>query len=270
MRPATQSCRRPPETQVRVTVLGTGTAIAHADRGPASVLVELDGTALLVDAGSGTLQRLARANHSVLTLDALLLTHAHLDHIADVLPIVFSFVVPAMRRAAPLPIVGSARTLDFVKAALAVFGDWLDGRGQIEFRTVAPGDRLQIGTLAIETGSVEHDPGSIAYRFAPRVDGRPLVAVPGDSGPCDGLVESMRDADLAVIECGVSDDNPVDGHLTPRTLADAAARARVRRIAVVHRYPPLLFDDTVAEQIRDAGFGGDIVVPDDLDVFEVG
>ena len=46
---------------MRFTVLGSGTAVPDPDRGPAGFLVEVDGLAWLVDGGSGTLQRCARA-----------------------------------------------------------------------------------------------------------------------------------------------------------------------------------------------------------------
>jgi ribonuclease BN (tRNA processing enzyme) len=254
---------------MRVTLLGTGTAIPDANRGPTAVLVEHSGTAVVIDAGSGTLQRLARVGHSPLTIDALLLTHAHLDHVADVLPLVFTFVVPYIRRVAPLPIYGSARTLGFVRAALAVFGDWLDGRGQIEFCEIGAGETVDVGSLRVSTGSVDHDPGSLSWRLSPVDAPYVSVAIPGDSGPCDALVASMRGATLAIVECGVTEANPVEGHLTPTSLAAVAARAGVDRLAIVHRYPPLLFDDTVVDQVLAAGFYGEVLVPDDLDVIEV-
>jgi ribonuclease BN (tRNA processing enzyme) len=62
---------------VRVTILGSGTAVPVEDRFPPGVLVENDGTWIVVDLGPGVLRRLAQAQVRIDWLHAVLLTHFH-------------------------------------------------------------------------------------------------------------------------------------------------------------------------------------------------
>ena len=68
---------------MRVTILGSGTAVPVADRFPAGYLVRAGGTTLLLDLGPGTLRRLAQTGVGLEAIDAVLLTHYHTDHCAD-------------------------------------------------------------------------------------------------------------------------------------------------------------------------------------------
>lgn len=70
---------------MRVTVLGTGAALATGNRVQTGILIERwnpDRT-LLVDCGSGVLHRLAAVGCDPTDIDAVLLTHTHLDHVSD-------------------------------------------------------------------------------------------------------------------------------------------------------------------------------------------
>ena len=68
---------------MRLTVLGSGTAVPVPERFPAGDLVEHEDHKVMVDCGPGTLRRLAQAGVSPTELDAVLLTHYHTDHCAD-------------------------------------------------------------------------------------------------------------------------------------------------------------------------------------------
>lgn len=74
-------------TSQGVPVVGCGCAVCastdpHDKRLRASVLVTVGGTTLLLDAGPDLRQQLLRSN--VQSLDAVLLTHEHMDHIAGI------------------------------------------------------------------------------------------------------------------------------------------------------------------------------------------
>ncbi len=247
---------------LRVVHLGTGHALPHAERGPTATLLQADGVDLLVDCGSGTLQKLAAQGADLLTLRALLLTHAHLDHIADVAPALFALSVPGYTRGAPLALVASAETFRILDAQLAAFGHWTSPpEGTIERIVVADGDTVSIGPFDFACRAVEHTASSIGFRIG--VAGS-VVAIPGDTAACDGLDELIRDADLAILECSATDQAPIPGHLDPAAVGAAVVRARPRAVAIVHRYPPAAGADTEAA-LRDACFCS-LAFPRDGDV----
>ncbi len=68
---------------IEVTLLGTGSPIPDANRAGPSTLVRAGGQTFLVDCGRGVQQRMAAAGTSANAITALLLTHLHSDHIAD-------------------------------------------------------------------------------------------------------------------------------------------------------------------------------------------
>src|SRR5690606_17377190 len=114
---------------MQVIALGTGTAVPHPFRGPAGYLVRSRESRLLLDCGSGTLQRLARAETSVESLDAIFLTHPHLDHVGDLPAIMFAQRVPGFHRDRPLELHADSGMADFLGRLAHAYGDWMEPRG---------------------------------------------------------------------------------------------------------------------------------------------
>ena len=257
-------------TALKLFTLGTGTAFPQADRGPTCHLVQVGNLRVAVDLGSGALQKLAAVGAFPLNLDAVLLTHAHLDHISDIIPLLFALNVPGYTRTKPLAIYASAETLTILHRVRDAWGDWLDANPDfVTFHPLATGDELTLGgtddALKVHVGTVEHTASSIGFRLT-GPSGETL-AIPGDSGPCQGLVELCRDVDLAVVECGMPDVFPLESHMTPGRLTALAQDSGLRALAVVHRYPLALSDDLVAD-LRDA-IAVPVHVPDDGAEFTV-
>ena len=59
---------------MKLTILGSGTAIPDQERGAPGMAVELEGTLLLLDLGAGSLYRAARFGVPVELVDFVLLT----------------------------------------------------------------------------------------------------------------------------------------------------------------------------------------------------
>src|SRR6056297_2066457 len=72
---------------MQVTFLGTGSAMPTGDRMQTGLLLSSGRQCLLVDCGSGILHRLANTDVGYEGVGSILLTHHHLDHVADLLPL---------------------------------------------------------------------------------------------------------------------------------------------------------------------------------------
>jgi ribonuclease BN (tRNA processing enzyme) len=222
----------------RFLVLGAGSALVRAGLGCSGyALVRPNGRVLLVDCGPGTLRSLAACGHTLELVDAVLLSHEHADHVADLVHLLFARRNPRLATAPALEIVGPSGTRDLVDRALAFLGrDALpSGTTVRELDARAPGSDA-LGGVRFEFTPTGHTDTALAYAFD--VGGARLV-YSGDCGDERRLAALARDAELLVCECSSSDDAPLDGHLTPSAVARLAAAARPRHVLLTHFYPEL-------------------------------
>jgi len=274
-------CSRP----MQVTLLGTGCPQCDPDRlGPAT-LVRAGGGAILVDCGSGVTQRLVAAGAPGASLDAVLLTHLHSDHLVDLYQLVVSSWHQGRER--PQRVFGPKGTRRFVEGTMALWRDELALRVaherrpstealEIEVTEIAPGAVLDEGGIAVEAVAVDHAPVREAYGFVFRAGGR-TAAISGDTRYCPALIEAARGADLLVHECfihremqpkpGVRSADTIAAVASYHTLSDevgkVAAEAEVGALALTH-FVPTRFDRAalLAEIARD--YAGPILVGEDL------
>ncbi|HNC99964.1 MAG TPA: MBL fold metallo-hydrolase, partial [Myxococcota bacterium] len=111
---------------MKFVLLGTGTLVPDAERGPAGFLVEQGESRILVDGGSGTMQRLARYGVDARSLDAGVYSHWHLDHCGDLAPLLFAMRVGigGMRRE-QYPIWAGQGFGEFLGKLEAAFPGWI-------------------------------------------------------------------------------------------------------------------------------------------------
>ena len=109
---------KPADIPSRLVILGTaGGPVARVNRSqPANVIVA-GGKTYLVDAGEGVVRQLAAAGLKGGEVDAIFLTHLHLDHTAGLAPLVgFSWVAA---RKQPIEVIGPVGTRALVDGAIA-------------------------------------------------------------------------------------------------------------------------------------------------------
>lgn len=243
----------------RLVAVGTGTCVPRLRRGGPCLLLEVSGYRCAVDLGLGALHGLLRAGVDPTTVDALLFTHHHPDHLAEVLSFLFAanYGWPPRRR--PLQWVASSQTLKALDRLVASQDDWLAAKGYR--RTVSPlrpGDTLSLGPLRVQAGAVRHLESSLAYRF--EIPSGPVV-ITGDSGPTEALVELARGARVLFAEASLAPGEANDGHLTAAQAGALAHAAGVEQLVLVHLYPTA--DAAAPAAAAAARFGGSVTVAED-------
>jgi ribonuclease BN (tRNA processing enzyme) len=203
-------------------------------------LLRYGGTLVLVDCGPGAAVALARRG-LLEQIDAVLVTHQHADHLADLIGLAY-----ARRFPDPLPAVpfyAPAATLDAVAALDELFAvPTLPAMG----RTIAasfelmvlPGDGRPIAVgdgLTVAGFDVHHAVPSTALRFRSPTA---TVTFSSDTGPCDGVRAAADGADLFLCEATYLQATTAQleghGHLTPELAAGIAAAGGVGRLALTH------------------------------------
>lgn len=222
---------------MRLTVIGCSGSFAGPYSPASSYLVQAEDEgrtwSILLDLGSGALGPLQR-HVDLPDLDAVLLSHLHPDHCADVLGL---FVMRRYRPQGPLPqrtpVFGPAGTAE--RMSMMYHGLDPGGmEGEFAFATVRDGESFAIGPFLVTPYAVEHPVESYGYRVD--ADGS-VLAFTGDTDDCANLDPLLGGADLALLDCAFVDgrDDARGIHLTGSRAATAAVRAGgVRRLVLTH------------------------------------
>lgn len=223
----------PGEPPLELVVLGSGTALPDPARGPTGLAVRAaDGPWWWIDGGSGTLHRSAAAGIDPLALAGGLLSHRHLDHSADLAPLLFARRVA--RVAATYHLVGGAGLEAHVDALRTAHGHGLDTPLQLTELSLDGPTTMQLGGLSLSTAPANHRAGALHLRLD--AGGRSVV-FSGDTGPSRALVELARGADLLVCACALASGDPYPFHLDAPAVAEIAATAQPGEVWLTHLYP---------------------------------
>lgn len=243
---------------MQVTVLGSGTAIPVPARFPAGYRIEVEGCTAMVDCGPGTLRRLAMAGTGLERLDAVLLTHYHTDHCADLAALLFALRSPHFAGRAPMRIFGAPGLRRLVETLTDAW-PWLAPRGyELQLVELLPGS-FALGAAKVTAVRIRHTAQSLGYRIETATGS---AAFSGDADECDELVELARDVDLFVCDAAVPDGQKIEGHLTPGLAADYARAAGVRTLVLTHFYPECDGHDLHA--MARSRYDGAVVLAEDL------
>jgi ribonuclease BN (tRNA processing enzyme) len=193
-------------------------------------LLQAPGSAVWVDAGSGTMAEVQR-HVGLDELDAIWISHLHPDHCSDLLA-AYSWHANASQPRR-VPVFGPPGWAGRFDPAVAA-----DGAGKFgeifEVQELSDGLQVVINGIRLTARAVAHTVPAFGLR-AER--GGRVIAYSADSGPCEALASLARDADVVVCEAGVI--APGAGHLTPEQAADLAVRSGARRLVLTHLAPGL-------------------------------
>ncbi|KHO19179.1 ribonuclease Z [Mycolicibacterium setense] len=244
---------------IEVTLLGTGSPIPDPDRAGPSTLARAGDHTFLIDCGRGVLQRLAAVGSGANQLSALLLTHLHSDHIADLGDVIITRWVSSFApEPAPLPIIGPPGTADVVDAMLRAFGHDigyriahhadLPGPPRVEVHEYTDAVVWDRGGVQIRVGPTDHRPVTPTIAFRIEHGGASVVAA-GDTVPCPGL-DALAGGAGALIHTAIRKDliemlpqqriRDICGyHSSVQEAAATATRAGVGILILTHYVPAI-------------------------------
>ena len=200
---------------MRLTILGGAGAWPGAGQACSGYLVEHAGFRLVVDPGYAVLPRLLRTLTAD-DVDAVVVSHGHADHCADLNPLLRARTFRDEPAARPLMVHALAGALDVVLA--------LDRPGALDesFRllTFDAGVTIEVGPFAIQTVGLPHSRPNVGLRIR---GGDAVLAYTGDAGPDPARRALARDADVYLAEASYVETVPDD---SAATLSSAAAVGR--------------------------------------------
>jgi len=259
---------------MRLTFLGTGAAMPLPTRHQTGLLFQGGEEPLLVDCGAGVLHRLARTRVGHEGVSTVLLTHHHLDHVADLLPLLKARWLAGED---DLTVAGPTGTADLVRDLLDAH-DYLRGRVDLTLREVEP-EGFEVAGYRVRARETTHSMHCLAYRLHVAAhddagDGErrpPTVTVSGDGEADPGLVEFADGSALFVHDCSFPDGVEVSNHPTPARLGEtvADADADLGRLYLTHLYPHADGEEeSMVASVRER-FDGDVRVAEDMHTVSV-
>lgn len=234
---------------MRLITLGSGTSVPHARRSSSAHWLETKGGAILLDISGPAVHRMAEEGCDWAALDAIWVSHFHLDHVGGLAPFLFGtkYAPQTRERRKPLTIYGPRGTLKLLRR-FDEAGDYklFEQPFPVEVREASPRTKFDVfDGLQAETLSTPHTSESLAVRLTD-AEGKTIIYT-SDTGYTEALAGFARGADLFVMECSFFRSKPVKLHLELEEAMRLARLSGARRVMLTHLYPEWDGVDIVAE-----------------------
>ncbi|WP_054952189.1 MBL fold metallo-hydrolase [Flaviflexus massiliensis] len=232
---------------MKLTVVGCTGSMSGPKGAASSYLVQTDTTTILLDMGPGSMGQLMNYIDPA-ELDAILLSHLHTDHVADIIGMqVYRKWFPT----GPLGPIDVYSPGDGLERTRQIGGDAPEETyaGEFTFHAVTEGDKVKVGDVEIEFFHAEHPVPAHAMRLTGPAG--QVLTYSGDTDYCEGQVEAARGADMYLCEAAFeAERDTVRGiHLTGARAGQIATKAGVKNLVLTH-LQPWTDPDVVCQETR--------------------
>lgn len=280
---------------LKVVMLGTGTPLSLPERSGPGIAIISGGKSYIVDSGAGIFRRIQEARAKGIDelappkLNTIFLTHLHSDHTAGLSNMILAPWV--LRRSLPVNLYGPPGSKHLADTLIDAYEQDIDmringsqpanpdGYKVITKEHNASGKIFEDENVIVEAIKVPHGSWEQAYgyKFTEKKSGKTAV-ISGDTAKSDAIRKAATDVDYLVHEV-VSERSLSTRsedwqtyqrafHTLPDELAELANQAKPKLLILYHQ---LYWDkrfDNLAEEVKAAGYKGEVVSANDLDIFE--
>lgn len=210
---------------MKLTVIGYWGGYPAKDKASSTYVLEKDNFMLLLDLGSGGLAKLQKY-YDVTDVDALLLSHYHADHVADVGVLQHALLVQSyfQEELKTVPIYGHRENdTEFQKLT----HDYTEGIAY------DPNNVLKIGPFFVRFIQTKHSVPCYGMRIT---DGETTLVYTADSAFQNEWIKFSQNADVLLADCNfyAGLDAATSGHMTSEEVATIAKEANVKEVILTH------------------------------------
>jgi len=228
---------------MKLTVIGYWGGYPKKNAASSGYLLEHEGFHLLIDCGSGVLSKLQNVVQPE-ELDAVILSHYHPDHIADIGVLQHARLIQGF--------------LGKELPNLPVYGHSFDEHefSKLNYKTITKGvpynpkDTLSAGPFKISFLKTNHPVSCFAMRI--EAGGKTLVYT-GDSSFKEEFIEFSHDAEILLCECNFygNQNGKSAGHMNSIEAGQLAQKAGVKQLILTHLPHYGNLDELITEASRE-------------------
>lgn len=265
------------QKKAKLTILGSGTAMSSFYRpfdyrNEAAHLLEIDDFNILLDCSEGTRARLDRIKFDYYNLNAIFISHYHPDHF-DLDPFIQSFFGRSRKDKKKLLSIYGPKNIENIFAESWNYKHRKEhypkelGDLNLRFEEYGDGQKINLNGIEITPYKVVHMYMD-AYSFRVKIGDR-ILAYSGDSGECEGLVESAKNADIFLCEAATNiGEEIMEGHLNPYQVGKIAKNADVNHLILTH-YTGKDSPKDMLKEVKKSGFVGKANIARDFDYYYI-
>lgn len=210
---------------MKLTIIGFWGGYPAADGATSAYLLEKDDFALLLDVGSGSLGKVQNYRH-IMDIDAVILSHYHHDHVADIGVLQYAWLVQSYLREEKeiLPIYGHAEDQQGFESLTHECTEGI---------AYDPNKTLEIGPFHITFLKTNHPVPCYGMRIT---DDESTIVYTADTTFKEEWIDFAKDADLLITDCNfyADQEGTAAGHMTSEEGAIIAQKANVRELILSH------------------------------------
>lgn len=211
--------------RMKLTVIGYWGGYPGKNGASSAYLIEKDGFHLMLDFGSGALAKLQQYKKAT-DLDAIIISHYHADHIADIGVLQHALYVENLLQQ-------TEKMVDI----------YAHGENEYEFAKFAddytrgfhyrPDEVLKLGPFFIRFIKTNHSVPCYGMRIT---DGESTIVYTADSAYQEEWIKFSKDADLLLADTNfyAEQDGTEAGHMTSKEVGIIAAEANVKELILTH------------------------------------
>lgn len=248
----------------KLIILGSSNAIAGEGHQNAYMIFVGKARTVLVDSPQNPILRLRRVGVDYNDITDLIVTHFHPDHVSGIPILLMDMWLRG--RTNPLAVYGLDHALSRLENLMDAFtwNQWPQffpvTFHRIPSKTYSP--LLRSDDFSIYTSEVRHMIPTIGLRIEANQTEN-IITYSCDTEPCDEVVQLAQDADILIHEAA----GKFVGHSSAKQAAEIAAKARAKKLYLIHYPTGEFWQDGLLEDARKY-FDGDVHLAEDLMEFD--
>ncbi len=248
---------------MKLCVLGSGTGVPHPRRASSGYWLETSGGSILLDCSASIGTRMAANGLDWPNLDAIWISHFHLDHVGGLAPFLAGtkHAAEMAGRKKPLRIFGPAGLIQLMDRFSGVNNyRLLEQPFPVEVvEAVALEPFEVVPGVEATTMKTPHTPESHAIHIR---DGETTFVYSADTGFDESLATLANRVDLFLLECSFLRNKPVEKHLELAEAIHLIRKAKPKHAMLTHFYPEW---DDVDLEVEVAVLSAQCVVKEAID-----